>query len=404
MGVAARTLLLLSGLKIVNTLCKLWSEKHGRFTLGKVRSLRTTFLQGANSMTSAKYIGRDVHKETISIAVMNSMGKLLMESIIETKAGTILQFFAGLRGDLHVTCEEGTWAAWLYDLLKAHVTEMIVCNPRKNALLKDRNKSDRIDARKLAELLRLNYLKPVYHGEHGLRMLKELSRTYLAISKDLVRVMNRLKALYRGWGIACSGRSVYAASYREAWLKKIIEPGVRLRAEYFYQQLDTLLRLRREVRRNLLIESRKHSATKMLSQIPTIGPIRSAHLVALIQTPHRFRTKRQLWAYSGLAVETHDSAQFRYVDGQLFRSRKPQQLRGLNEDHNHDLKNIFKGAAQKATVGAGPFREFYERLLAKGIKPSMARLTVARKIAAITLAVWKKGVRFDPEQLKLQAA
>ncbi len=144
-------------------------------------------------MTSVKYIGMDVHKEAISIALMNGAGKLLMESIIETKAGTILQFFAGLRGDLRVTFEEGTWAAWLYDLLKAHVTEIVVCNPRKNALLKDGSKSDRIDARKLADLLRGNYLKPVYHGEHGLRMLKELSRTYLAISKDLVRVMNRLK-------------------------------------------------------------------------------------------------------------------------------------------------------------------------------------------------------------------
>jgi transposase len=134
-------------------------------------------------MTSVKYVGMDVHKETISIAVLNSTGKLLMESIIETKAGTILQSFAGLRGDLHVTFEEGTWAAWLYDLLKAHVSRIVVCNPRKNALLKDGNKSDRIDARKLAELLRLNYLKPVYHGENGPRMLKELSRTYLASAK-----------------------------------------------------------------------------------------------------------------------------------------------------------------------------------------------------------------------------
>jgi len=127
-------------------------------------------------MSSLKYIGMDVHKETISLAVMNSTGKLLMESIIETKASTILQFFAGLRGNLRVTFEEGTWAAWLYDLLQAHVTEIVVCNPRKNALLKDGNKSDRVDARKLADLLRGNYLKPVYHGEHGLRMLKELSR------------------------------------------------------------------------------------------------------------------------------------------------------------------------------------------------------------------------------------
>ena len=126
--------------------------------------------------------------------------------------------------------------------------------------------------------------------------------------------------------------------------------------------------------------------------------------MALIQTPHRFRTKRQLWAYSGLAIETHDSAQYRYVAGQLQRSKKPQQLRGLNRNHNHDLKAIFKGAATKASSGAGPLHDFYEALLTKGMRPSMARLTLARKIAAITLVVWKKGAHFDAEQLKPQAA
>ena len=84
-------------------------------------------------MGSEKYVGMDVHKETISIAVMNSAGKLIMESIIETKAITILQFIQGLRGDVYVTLEEGTWAAWLYDLLKPYVTKLVVCNPRKNA-------------------------------------------------------------------------------------------------------------------------------------------------------------------------------------------------------------------------------------------------------------------------------
>ena len=72
-------------------------------------------------MTSAKYIGMDVHKESISIAVRNAAGKIVMESVVETKASMILQFFDGLQGDLHVTFEEGTWAAWLYDLLKPHV-------------------------------------------------------------------------------------------------------------------------------------------------------------------------------------------------------------------------------------------------------------------------------------------
>src|SRR5438552_10188404 len=105
-------------------------------------------------MNSEKYIGLDVHQATIVVAVMESTGKLVMESILETKAATILQFFAGLRGTLSVTFEEGTWSAWLYDLLNPHVDKLVVCNPRKNALLKDGNKSDRIDARKLAELLR----------------------------------------------------------------------------------------------------------------------------------------------------------------------------------------------------------------------------------------------------------
>ncbi len=101
-----------------------------------------------------KYIGMDVHKEAIVIAVLNGSGKLVMESIVETKASSILQFIHGLRGELHVTWEEGTWAAWLYDLLQPQVAQVLVCDPRRNALLKEGNKSDKIDARKLADLLR----------------------------------------------------------------------------------------------------------------------------------------------------------------------------------------------------------------------------------------------------------
>src|SRR6266852_477623 len=127
-------------------------------------------------MNQEKYIGMDVHQATISVAIMDSSGKLIVESILETKAATILEFIQGLRGSLSVTFEEGTSAAWLHDLLKPHVTDLVVCDPRKNALLKDGSKSDRIDARKLAELLRGGQLKPVYHGEHGLRTLKESCR------------------------------------------------------------------------------------------------------------------------------------------------------------------------------------------------------------------------------------
>jgi transposase len=187
-------------------------------------------------------------------------------------------------------------------------------------------------------------------------------------------------------------------------LAKIPQPGVRLRAERLYQQLDLLQPVRQEARRDLLRESHKHQAVKLLRQIPAIGPIRAVLLVARLQTPHRFRTKRQLWAYSGFAIETHDSGEYRYVRGKPRRNRERITVRGLNDNHNHDLKNLFKGAAISASARPGPLYDFYVSLVEKGMRPTMARLTLARKIAAISLAIGKKGVSFDAQQLHRQAA
>ena len=228
--------------------------------------------------------------------------------------------------------------------------------------------------------------------------------SYLAITRDLTRVMTRVKAIYRSWGIPCAGQQVYAVRHRTEWLAKLAEQGVHRRAEFYYQQFDALAALRQQARQELLMESHKHPAVKLLRQIPAIGPIRAALLVALLQTPHRFRTKRQLWAYIGLALRTYTSGEYRFEGGQLKRSKKTLSIRGLNRNYNHDLKNIFKGAATWAASNSGPFQSFYEACLARGMKPHLARLTLARKIAAITLLIWKKGVCFDAEYLKQQAA
>jgi transposase len=355
-------------------------------------------------MDSKKYIGMDVHQASISAAVRDNTGKLVMECVIETKAVTVLEFIQGLRGSLCVTFEEGTSAAWLYDLIKPRVAQVVVCDPRKNALLKAGNKNDRVDARKLSELLRAGLLTPVYHGDSGVRTLRELSRSYLAITKDLTRVMNRLKGLYRSWAIPCAGEKVYSPRHRSGWLEQLSQAGVRRRAEQLYQQLDSLAQIRRQTRRELLTESKKHSAHQLLRQIPLLGPIRVALLIALLQTPHRFRTKRQLWAYAGLALQTRASGEYRFTGGQLQPTKKLPALRGLNQNHSHDLKSVFKSAAMQASHSRNALGDLYQDLLGTGMKPAMVRLTVARKIAAIVLTIWKKGGRFDPEQLKRQAA
>jgi len=355
--------------------------------------------------TSTKYVGLDVHKNTTSIAVRNGDGKLIMESVIVTSQEAIVSSIRGLSGTVHVTFEEGNYSAWLYPLLVRRVAKLIVCNPRKNALLKAGNKNDRIDACKLSELLRLGRLSNVYHVDHGLQTLKELGRTYSTLTQDTTRVMSRLAALYRSRAIPHQGRALYTRKRRSHWLAQLpVEPkGLRIRAESLFQQLEATQQLRRQARAQLLTESRKPPASKLLPSIPFIGPIRTALLIARLQTPHRFRTKRQLWQYCGLALETRTSAEYGLVDGQIQRRKKPVLVRGLNFDHNHQLKEIFKSTATAASAQPGPLRDYYLGLT-DHMEPEMARLTLARKIAAVTLAIGKKGERFDPSYLNPQAA
>jgi transposase len=337
------------------------------------------------------------------VAVVDESGKLIMQSVLATRAGTILDFIGGLRGTLQVTFEEGTHSAWLYDLLVRRVARVVVCNPRKNALLKAGNKSDTIDAHKLAELLRAGLLSPVYHGQTSTLTLRHLGRSYVALTEDTTRVMSRLKALYRGQAVRCAGKKPYGR-HRGDWLAQLPDAGMRRRAERLYEELDDLQALRRQARQDLLAESHKHAAVPLLRSVPFLGPIRAALLVAWVQTPHRFRTKRQFWPYCGMGLETRSSADYGFVKGQLVRRKKPVLIRGLNLNHNHELKSLFKSAATSASAKPGPFRQCYERMLAKGMTPAMARLTLARKIAAITLSIWKKGETFNAEQVKPQTA
>jgi hypothetical protein len=221
-------------------------------------------------MNQLKYIGMDVHKATTVIAVLNSDGKVLAEAIIETKATTILDFIRGQRGTLHVTFEEGTQAAWLYDLISPHVASLLVCDPRK--IVTRGNKADKIDARRLAELLRTKALTAVYHGEQSTRAVKELTRSYGEMLQDRKRVKNRLKALFRARGIDCTGSAVYRPDERKQWTGKLDHKAVRARAGRLWELLDSLQKLCGAAEDDLIAEARKHGAFKILQGIPGSAP------------------------------------------------------------------------------------------------------------------------------------
>jgi transposase len=346
------------------------------------------------------YVGMDVHQASIVIVVLNGAGRIDEAISLKTSATAVRSYLQRLKGRVFVAFEEGTQAQWLYDVVQPLVREVIVCDPRQNRLLAAGNKSDRIDAQKLAELLRNGTLKAVDHRDHGVRVLKELVRNYECLVQDTTRVMSRLKAIYRGRAIQCKGHNIYRQDQREQWLRKLQEPGARARAESLYEQLAAVRPLRQRAKVAMVREAGRQPAYAWLMSVPRLGPVSVAQLLAVVGTPHRFRSKRQFWNYVGLAVVTRTSAEQEVVNGVLRRSRRPVATRGLNRNHNHLLKRVFKTAATSA-CHSGPFAAAYEVRVKRGMDPALARLTIARQIAATTLSLWKRGEVFQVDRMKL---
>jgi transposase len=323
---------------------------------------------------------------------------VILQSVVPTNAEAIQQCIGGLHGRLHITFEEGTQAQWLYEILRKRADDVVVCDPRENRLIQDGSKSDGIDAGKLSHLLRMGAVRAVYHDRQGTLVLKELVRSYDGLVEDSVRVMYRIKAIYRSRAIATDGKAVYQPDRREDFLAKLRDVGGLKRVGALYQELDTLMQLRREAERAMVSEARRHPAYRLLRSIPQLGPVRIARLIAIVDRPHRFPNKSAFWNYCGFAVVTHSSAERKYLEGKLVWSGKSVSTRGLNKDHNPRMKEMFKSAAMKARI-RGPFAPFYAGLIARGLSQELATVTLARKIAAITLAVWKKGETFEPKKL-----
>jgi transposase len=346
-----------------------------------------------------QYLGLDVHRSTVVASLRDEQGKVVMRATVPTEEKSILTLVRSAGPRVHVAFEEGTQAQWLHDLLSGHAERVVVCNVRGRSAVA--NKDDRIDADGISEQLRLGALKTVFHGATEMLTLKELVRNYNNLVEDSTRVMLRIKAMFRARAIATPGVSVYRVSQRKQWLARL-DGGARVRAASLLTQLDMLLELRPKAKAAMIAVARRQPGWKVLRSIPFLGPVRVAQMMAIMRTPFRFRTKRNLWPYAGLAVVKHSSANQEYKDGKLQRSRKAPMTRGLNRNHNPLLKAVFKGAATAAASASGPLGEYYEASVSRGVNKDLAKVTLARKIAAVALRLWKKGEVFDPKKLTMQ--
>lgn len=350
---------------------------------------------------TTKYVALDVHQATTFAAVRDESGRVIARSIVPTEAPVLVEFFRAMRGSIQVTFEEGTQAQWLHDLLVPVVDRVIVCDRRGQS--QQGNKGDQLDAEQLSELLRCGALRAVYHGSPHRAALKELARTYQNLVEDSTRVMLRLKALFRARGIQTPGKRVYNPRSRGEWLVKLTDRGVRFRAEALCVELDVLQTLRPKAKAAMLAEAKSDPAWSVLRSIPFLGPVRVALLLSTMQTPWRFRTKRHLWAYAGLAVVTRTSSEYLMQGGRPVRRRRAPMTRGLNRNHSRLLKSVLKGAATAAAGRPGPLQDLYHGMLIRGMREELARVTLTRKLAALTLRLWKTGERYDPAKLTVQA-
>ncbi len=338
-----------------------------------------------------RYIGLDVHRDSCTLAVIGASGKRLKSLVVETNGKAMVEVIRSIPGHRHICLEEGTQSAWLHELLSPYAVEVVVVVPDKRR----GSKSDKRDAWTRAEELRTGAITTrVYKGATHLSALKNAVRGHLMVVRDVVRVKNRLKAIWRSRGIGTTD-AVYDPELRSRWVKRL-PSSYRSLAQRLGQQLDVLEPLREEAEHSLLKEAKSHPIIRTLSTAPGMGRIRSAQVVAVVASPHRFRTRQQFWSYCGLAVVTRSSAEWTYVDGR--RERRPfQQTRGLSRKRNGLLKQVFKGAATTVVTQLTdhPLHGDYQRMVDSGIKPNLARITLARRISAMVLSMWKHQEVYD---------
>jgi transposase len=345
-----------------------------------------------------RFIGIDVHGQSCTLVVMGPSGRRLGEYVVETNAKVLIERMRSIAGDKYVCMEEGTQSEWLCEILNAHAKEVVVTQPLRRA----GSKNDAIDAWALADLLRRDAVeRSVFKSPRTLTQLRQAARGYVAMRQDVIRAKCRLNALYRSRGIQPTAE-IYDPDARETWLSKL-PPSHRPLGELLSEQVDRLSQSHQTAETLLLEQAKLTPVTHRLATAPGIGPIRAALLTAIVVTPDRFRTTRQFWSYSGLGIVSHSSSDWMRDKTTNTWTRKPTvQTRGLNRNRQPELKAIFKGAATTIIqqMPNHPLHQDFQRMTDAGIKPNLAKLTLARRIAAATLAMWKNQEDYDPSKTR----
>jgi transposase len=341
-------------------------------------------------MYKCLYLGLDAHKRSCVLSAINSSGDLVFVEDFSTSETALISRVAGLPADdKYLAVEESSLAGWIAATLRPYVSELTVCDPRHNALIsRDGNKSDLADAFKLARLLRMGELKPVYHSDVLHRVdFKIAVQQYLSFREDHASVKKQIKAKYQQAGmVRTAGTKLFNPTQRGHYLRQLPSKTRQEIMANLYTSLDATGALRNKARAAMTKLGRRYPEISQFQRMPGVGIVGAHVFSAFIQNPHRFATKQRLWRYCRLGVVERSSA------------GKPLAYKRLDRSGRGPLKAVSHQCYVSAlrTKEPNEVSRFYEASLRRTGNPLHARLNTQRKVLAVLWTIWKNNVSYQP--------
>ena len=340
-------------------------------------------------MRKIAYLSLDVHARNCVLGDMDGNGIFRGNRSFSTCEINIINALKAVKAKRkYLVIEAGPMSNWVAQVANDHLTEVIICDPRENALIyKSSHKRDKVDTKKLCRLLRLKEFKAVYRPENDQRAIfKAVVQHYLDLRDQLKAVKNKIKAMYRQWGVIdVFTDSVYSISGRDKYLKQVNENPIYLQLKRLYELMDHSAAIKQAAKKSMISLGRNYPEIKEFKKIPGMGPIGAHTFDAYIQTPHRFAKRSRLWKYCRLAVSDCTS------DG------KPLGYKRLNKSGVGELKALSYRAFMSAIKGDNEVKRFYLQSLQRTHNHKHARLNTQRKILSVMLGIWKKGQPYRAE-------
>ena len=326
------------------------------------------------------YVGLDMGSSGFQQVAIKTDGSIRMNRSFTTSEANLRAAFADQHGEIHVHLEAGELAPWAASIIAPLVTRVVCSHPKDNAwIAKDADKCDRVDAFKLAELLRLNRFKEVHYApDQPRRTFKQLVQHYDELTSQQARLKTKIKARFRMQGVIVTGERLFSSKGRQEVLARVESRDLRTAIKQLYEVLDQSVAAQEQARLLMLRAAQAFPEIKLLRTVPGIGPIGACRFSAYIHTPNRFSSKRKLWKYCRLSVSHRSS------------NGKPLRRPRLDRSGCGRLKDVSRKAFDVAIRSPhdNGFKRTYQRALETTHDKTHARLTVQRKIVSTLRAMW----------------